>query len=311
MEPGGELVESVAVRAVEPGTRVRLAGRQPHLAGEQQFAAAEQREPGRGPLGERAMVSAPRHVYAPHLAAGEAEAGRSRREHDRRVGAGAAAPVLPQPGADGERLPLRDAFPQVPPGEVQDLRRLVRHRKGGQHAVEQERRVPVLVGDRDALPYQPGAGHLDLQQQRQPRRGVARDDREPPPARRRRGLLRPAFDGEGGGERGAVAVPGQPGRADPARRLLRQHAHRPGRVDVVGDPLGCRGEGQGGELPGRAFGEIGAPVQYPGQERTGAVQHQAHPVGTPVQRCGHCATLNRSLSWSLSRVSELTGSLPM
>ena len=75
VEPGGQLVQPAAVGAVQPGAAVRLAGGEPHLAGEQQFTAAEEGDAGGTPFGEDAVVAAPRHVDAPHLAGGEAEAG--------------------------------------------------------------------------------------------------------------------------------------------------------------------------------------------------------------------------------------------
>ena len=71
----GQLVESLPPRPDQPRRPVVLARGQPHLARQQQLAAAQQPPAGEGPLGAQRLVAAVGEVDAPHPAGPEAEAG--------------------------------------------------------------------------------------------------------------------------------------------------------------------------------------------------------------------------------------------
>jgi hypothetical protein len=224
VEPAGQLVQPLgAVRAVQPGADVGLAGLQAHLAGQEQLAPAERGVPVEGALGDGSRVAGERGVYAPHLPATVREPRCSGAEDVGGVVAGAARAVLAYAKAVGESSSLRRPFAQVVAGEVEQLGGLLGRRQQQDQVLE-----PISAG---AGAGEPGAGaqhsaavQLDLQFQGEARGVVVRGDddglRRIPAA----ALLFAAYAGlsERAGPRAAVAVTGQAREAEPAGGLLRQ-----------------------------------------------------------------------------------------
>ena len=115
VEPSGLVVEAVPVREVHPRPLVRGAGVEPDLAGQQQFAAADDLAAGGEPFGVVPVVAAPGGVDAPDLTVGEAEARARPPQDGRGVGAGAALPALALwvPTTSSRRCGVR-SLPQRP-----------------------------------------------------------------------------------------------------------------------------------------------------------------------------------------------------
>ncbi len=305
VEAARQLVETVPpVAAVHPRRGVRLAGAERDLAGQQQLAAAQQRLPGMGALGERTVIAAPRHVQAPDLAGAETEAALARDVHGGGVGAGAALAVLAQVRADGERVPLRGPFPQVAAGHVEQFRGPFRHRERQQDAGERERRGIGRgpAGDGGPLPDQAGVGELDLQAQFQLGGDVLGDDGH------RAVRNGPGGGGEGRGEVGTRPVPGQARGAEPAGGVLGQQADRHHDIDVVGGHLRHRGQGEGRKCVLGQVAQVLSPVHGPGQSAPGAVQHQAGARGAEVEEglVAHLRSPDRSC-WDLRDICMFAG----
>ena len=68
-------------------------------------------------------------------------------------------------------MALRAALTQVAAGEIEQLGRLRRHRKGEQHRVEREGALRCVLNG-GSLPNQSAARELDLQPEREARGGV-------------------------------------------------------------------------------------------------------------------------------------------
>ncbi len=122
----GQPVEPVGGVHEDDGRRgVGLAGRQPHLPRRQRLTATEHRRVRAGtlgqPLDEVLVVAAPGDVRGPHLAGPEAEAGRADDHQQGRVVTGAPPPAGAQPGAVGQRMPLRRPLAAPATGEVEHL----------------------------------------------------------------------------------------------------------------------------------------------------------------------------------------------
>ncbi len=278
VEPAGDGVEAVAVRAVEPRTGVALAGRQPDLAGQQELPAAEQARAGRDPFRVVDVVAAPRGVHGVHLAAGEPESGGAGVQHVGGVGPGAAAAVLPQVQARAEGRALRYPLLVVPPAEVEQL---VRRRGDGQGDGELVDRVRLgaLVGHGRAGPHQAGRQQLDLQPQ--PQLDVGFDGVVDDGGRTRLGE-----PGDGGAveqhrlhaERRGPALPRararQPRPPAPARRELRQHRDPDRLVGRARSRQRHPGTDQGRRLVRRHPRQCRTPVPH---HRQAAVGMQDHP----------------------------------
>ena len=143
VEPAGDLVQAMAVVAVEPRTGVALAALEDDLAVVEELAAAEQPAAVVEPLAVHDLVAAPRQVDPPHLAAPEAETRPAGRQHMGRVEPGSAAPYLAGVHPDGEGAALRNPLHRVPAGEVHQLVGFGRHRQREPQRADRVR----LVGD--------------------------------------------------------------------------------------------------------------------------------------------------------------------
>src|SRR5450830_1850519 len=106
VEPCGHLVQTTAPRAVDPRRRVGSARNQGALARQEELASAEEAVTGRGPLGERAVIAAPRHMQSPDLASLEGEPRCPCDEKQGGVRTGAPTSALTEVGAQGERVAL-------------------------------------------------------------------------------------------------------------------------------------------------------------------------------------------------------------
>ena len=166
-----------------------------------------------------------------------------------------------------ERPPLRAALAQVAAGEVEQLGR-VRPAPAGSAAAPSSvyaAVAPSLV-TRGPLPDQPGRASAPA-----PAAGPGRPRRRrastasrwrPGPSPAPRVTARTV---ERGGEVGAVAVPGEPGRAEPADRLLGQHADRHRRRRCVLETrCGTAASASAASSAAGQLAEVGAPVQRPG-----------------------------------------------
>ena len=249
---GGQPVEAVVGRGeVHPGGGVRLAGRQRHLAGQQQLAAAQRGRGGGVPLDPEHRVAAPRDVDGDDRTLGGGEPGRAEHQHRRGVQAGPADAALAQPEAVGDGVPLRGALALVPAGEVQALGAPLVDR---QHHLEplEEVAAPAGVGQRVPHPQRTPGEALQLGDQRQP--GLLVAGRDP-----QRGAavvdLRGALDDEAG-------RPGVAGRAVGAEPVAAQvrageqsvgvlaQQRQPGAVRHPGEARG----GRAGRAPARSGG---------------------------------------------------------
>ena len=134
VEPAGDLVQAGAVRAVDPRAAVALAGGQPHLARQQQLAAADHLLAGEDPLGVVRVVAAPRGVHRPHVAGSRSRTRRCRRAARRRCPGRSGPCGSPAGGCRSAAGSLRHPLQVVPPGEVEQFGRRGRHREG-QHQV--------------------------------------------------------------------------------------------------------------------------------------------------------------------------------
>ena len=210
---------------VRPRRGVRLPFGEPDLTGGEQLAAADDGEPFGDPFGHVGVVAAPPDVYPPDLAGSEAEPVRTGDQQPGPVVAGAPAPVLPQPGAVGERAALRCAFAGPPPGEVQQFQGIRRY---GQERVDplDGVRAGAGVGQRVPDPQYPFGAQDQLGGQRDP--GVDVGGAYPHRAvleRRQRRSQRPYRAGVQRTEIGApVQHPGQAGAGDVEHQ---HHAVRP------------------------------------------------------------------------------------
>ncbi len=283
VEAGRDLVQPVAVRAVLPGGGVGGAGGEQDLAGQQEFARAEQRDGVEGAFGEGAVVAGPGGVHGPDAPGTVAEAGGAGREQVRRVVSGAAGAVLAHAQAVGERCALRAAFAEVMAREVEEFRRVRRHRQGQVHRVEGER-GGAAVGHRGALAHQALRGEFDGEFQTEAGGRVLRLHQEPGAAVRSAVLLPGAGDAEGRGEVRAAAVADQAGGAQPAGGLLRQDGDVDGPVDGEADGLRPGGQAQCGQRLAVQRAEVGAPVHHAGQRGAGEVEHEADPGAAQVGR---------------------------
>jgi hypothetical protein len=272
VEAFGHVVHAVGrVRPVQPWRRIALTGGQPHLAGQEQFPAAEHGSgAGRESLGVNPVVPAPPDVHTPHLAAAKAEPGIARDQHERGIVPPVPTTTVPQPRTDMKRLALWRAFPCMPAGQVQDLVRLRRHRQGDREGVQP---VPVAragVGQPCPGPDQPGGEHLHSQLQTERRGVVGGLDQD---TGRVCPLLAP-YPGHGEQRRpstAVVAVPRHTWETRPAQRVLRQHGNRNRVVEDVGGNLRYRSHRQPLEIAGGQIVEVWTPVQDPGKSGTARV----------------------------------------
>ncbi len=265
VEPPREGIEPVPPGADQPGRGVLLAALQPDLAGQQQLAAAQQPPAGEGVLGAQHLVAAPGQVHAPDPAGAEAEAGMPRTHHRGGVVPRPAAPGLAHPLALVEGAALRRPLVGVPPGHVQQLGRLGRHRQRGLQVgdlVGLRRGVP----DAGTQPHETARQHLELGGDHQVSGAVGAHAAEPD--RPVAVLLQVVGDAvEGHRPRAAGAAPEQAGTPGPAGRVLREHGHRVlahhDRVDVG------HAESAHRRLQRVAVevAEVGSPVQHAGQAR--------------------------------------------
>ena len=180
------IVEPVAVGAVDPGRLVALPVRQPDLAGQEQFAAADHLESGEETLGVVAVVAAERDVGTPHFAAAETEPGHADGKYRRGVRAGASLPSFPFVDPDGELAALRGAFLPPSAGEVEDLAGLRRDRERELEVVENVEGV-ARVGDLGARPKETARQQLDVEDQTEigDRVAARRPGRRPAPTETR------------------------------------------------------------------------------------------------------------------------------
>jgi hypothetical protein len=102
MEAVCHAVQPLAIAAIEPRRRVRLAPGELHLPRQQQLAAADDLLAGEDALSVVRVVTAPAGVHGPHLTPGEPEARHPDVQHGGRVWTGASLPPFPEMGAHGE-----------------------------------------------------------------------------------------------------------------------------------------------------------------------------------------------------------------
>ena len=258
-----------AVRGAQLRRRVLLPRREDDLAGQQQLAAAEPGHAAGGALGVADRVAAPGDVHGPHLAGAEAEPRCAGAQADGGVVAGAAGPVLPDPAAHRQPVPLRAALPAPVPGEVEQLAGPVRDRQGGGEPVEL---VRLAAGVREHVPepQQPGRGQLDLGAQGQPGVRVGGRQHHPPgpaPGHRRRPEQRregPAAAGAGQSRPARVAARVRGQQRDRHRQVERppRHGrHRRGDQFVHSGPV--------------QLAEVGSPVRHGHRPGAAGVQQQA------------------------------------
>ena len=290
VEPAGDLVEADAVGPVEPGAGVGLARGEDHLAGEEELAAADDLLAGEVPLGEVRVVAGPADVHAPHLAVGEAEAGHTRVQDGRGVGAGAALAAFADVGTHREGAALRHPLLGPSARLVLELGRDRRDGIGEDQVVDA---VLVAAGvDQRRLAAQHTArGELEGEGEFEAGRVVAGHDGEGARAQldQRRGLVgrfaRLAVDEEGArhepwrprravGPRAAEA-----GTADPAGPVLGKDGQPSGVVDHAGGRGHHGGEREGGDVVEGELAGIRAPVEERGEAAGCEVDDDADPLG--------------------------------
>ena len=256
----GDVAAGGGVHGVHRRRAVRLAGREHHLAGQQQLAELEHGPAVGQPLGADAAVAAPRQVGAPHLAPLLPEARRPGPQHRRGLVRRAPAPVLGDERARTER-PARRMELAAPAAVVRlQLGGVVGHGEGDVEGVELVL-VVAVVGERqlDA----PGAAGVE---------GDARDEAQPGDRVAARDLdaaaaLVDVLEREARCPRRAVAaVAGQAGVPRIARCVL---GDDPDRRDDV--------EGADGRRPRRRGGRRGEAVTVERTDGGAPVDH--HPAG--------------------------------
>jgi len=237
---------------------VGLTGGQPDLGGFEQFATTEHAGVPSGALRkvlhQMRVIAAPRHVGAPDLTAPEAETIGAGAHQQGGVMLGASATTGPQMGTVLHGKALRG-----PLGH--------RHQQ--------------LHGHHGELAH-PGVAHRGLRREH-PERVQLQGQLHPHPCGVVVGghahpvALHPDRLGQLQPQRGRTGLPAHlhTGGAEPAVGLRRQHGQRRRVVQRA-----VRDHRAGGQLQsGRLRAQVGPPVQHPGQQRTGGVQHHTHPGG--------------------------------
>ena len=226
-----KLVEPLAPGADQPGRGVALAVAEPDLAGQQQLAAAQQPPAGEGVLGAQHLVAAPGQVHAPDPAGAEAEPGPTRAQHRGGVVPGTAAPGLAHPlalGRTARRCGV--ALVGVPPGHVQQLVGLGRHRQRGLQVRDLVRSSAAGSGRRRAAaPDRSPSSSSSVVTSRAPGPSVPTLRSRTVPVGRPRLPRRGSTASKATDHARPARLPEQAGTPDPAGRVLRQHAPpRPG-----------------------------------------------------------------------------------
>ncbi len=256
------------VGRVQPRRLVGLARFEHDLARQQQFAATQDGRRVGEVLRVRHVVAAPRHVQCPYLTGAEREPRRPGEQPDGRVGPGAAAAVLADPGAVVERVPLRRTLASPAAGEVEQLGGVGGRRKRGLQPLQRIRRRAV-VAHGVPQPEHPGrcqfhhTGHGQLG--RRIRRHVTEDrvlDRERRHRQRGREVLTAAMPAQSG----ATGVPG-------ARVRQQRELDRVVGRAVGDDPRHRVGQGAQGILADVA--ERASPVRDDRQACAADVDHDA------------------------------------
>ena len=255
---------------------VGLPGREPDLAGAQQFARAEQRDVLGDAVGAVAHVGAPAEVHRPHLAAAVQRGSLGRQGDPRRVVAAAAAPRFAGGGAARHRDRQGRLLPRPASGERGEVVGRLRHRERRfephhvdgafaavvQFVVEQHEaaRADLDPGAQGETGLHVGGGDLD-------------------------GGLFHLVDrgGPAGVDGAAVAGDEQGGPAGPALRFLRHQGESPGRVEGLRLRLASGRPVEAFEVGLRERAEVGAPVDHGRQARVRGAEDQGDAVA--AQEC--------------------------
>ena len=122
VQPGRGPVHPIGgVDRINPRGRHRLAGAEADLAGGQDLPRPQQGGPGIEPLHQVALVPGPAEMDAPNLPGARPEPLAAGEQHQGRVRAGTAAPLLAQPDALVEIMALQLRLVAPAPGEVGHL----------------------------------------------------------------------------------------------------------------------------------------------------------------------------------------------
>ncbi len=289
METRRELVEPVAVCAVEPWRRVRRTRVEDDLAWQQQFAAPEHLLAAEEPLGVVHVVAAPRRVHRPHLSRSEVEPGHPGVQQISRIGAGAPSAVLAQVDADTEVGALRRTLTRPAAGEVEHLAGDGRDRQRRRERIERVA-VGAEVGQLRSCAHESAGQQLHAERQREAGSGVfGAHDELPRPGLGVAITHRDASEcalghPESRRPRRAAARTGYAGTAGPSARPLGKDrdAHR--LVHLIEADGVHAGVDERERLRLVQLSGVGAPVHDRREQVAGEVEHEGDAGG--AQRYG-------------------------